>query len=165
MPLTGSMIKTPSRTQVRGLRRGVYVVVGLFFVGLGVLGAFLPILPTTPFVLLASYFFVRSSPRLNAWLFRSRLLGRFLRDWHEHRGVRPRVKFVAIGLIVLVLGTSAAMTNLSIWLLVALLLLGLAGIVVVLLLPTIRLPRAAKATLPADQMAAGQSISTNCSNR
>lgn len=125
---------------VHGVRRVVYVGLGLFFVGLGVLGALLPVLPTTPFLLLASYFFVRSSVRLHAWLLRSRLFGGFLRDWQRHRGVRPRVKLTALLVMATTVALSIVLGQLA-WPLVVLL-VGLAsiGAVVVLRLPVIREP-------------------------
>ncbi len=123
---------------VRGLRRLVYVALGLLFVGLAVLGVLLPVLPTTPFLLLASYFFVRSSTRLNAWLLRSRVFGRLLRDWQRHRGVCPRVKLTAVVVLVVAVACSALLADLSLPLLIALLGLGLVGLVVVLRLPVVR---------------------------
>ncbi|MBY0588010.1 YbaN family protein [bacterium] len=85
--------------QVTGARRWLYQGLGCFFVGLGWLGAFLPLLPTTPFLLLASYFFLRSSPRLQNRLVRSKLFGPFLLDWQVHGGVRPKVKLLAFSMI------------------------------------------------------------------
>ena len=125
---------------VTGLRRAVYVAAGLFFVGLAVLGAMLPVLPTTPFLLLASFFFVRSSARLNNWLLRSRLFGPLLRDWQKHRAVRPRVKAVALLVLLAAVLASVYFGRLP-WYLVVLL-VGLAGIgaAVVLRLPVIRDP-------------------------
>jgi uncharacterized membrane protein YbaN (DUF454 family) len=137
---------------VKGPWRVLYVSLGLFFVGLAVLGAVLPVLPTTPFLLLASYFFVRSSARLNNWLLRSRLFGGLIRDWQKHRGVRPRVKVVALAVLVAAVFTSAYFGNLP-WFLLALL-IGLAsvGAFVVIRLPVVRDPRPAKATpLPAGE--------------
>lgn len=125
--------------QVRtGWSRGLYVGLGCFFVGLGILGALLPLLPTTPFLLLASGCFVRSSPGLNRRLLQSRLFGPFLSDWQRHRGVRPRVKVTALTALVLAVGGSAASGRLSTPLLVLLLVLGAIGLVVVLRLPVIR---------------------------
>ncbi len=120
------------------LRRSVYMLLGMVFVGLGVLGAFLPLIPTTPFLLLASFFFIRSSPRLNAWLLRSPLFGPFLQDWHRHRGVKLRVKITAVAVIVLAIGASLVFGNLSVWLKALLIMLGLIGLTVVLRLPLIR---------------------------
>lgn len=139
---------TPLPPVTRGLRRLVYVLLGCFFVGLAVLGAILPVLPTTPFVLLASYFFVRSSPRLHAWLLRSRLFGGMLRDWQKHRGVRPRVKLTALALIPLMIAASAFFGDLSLPLIVLLCVLGLIGITVVIRLPVVREEQVALALEP-----------------
>lgn len=115
----------------------VYVGLGFGCVGLALLGLAVPGLPTTPFVLLASFFFVRSSPRLHRWLLRSRVFGPFLRDWHERRGVRRSVKFTAVGMILVVIPGSVYLGQLS-WPLIALVcVLGLIGIVVVLRLPVV----------------------------
>src|SRR4051794_29896613 len=84
---------------VTGIWRLLYVGAGLFFVLLAVVGVVTPLLPTTPFLLLAAYFFARSSARLHNWLLRSRLFGGLIRDWQRHRGVRPRVKVVALTLL------------------------------------------------------------------
>lgn len=77
------------------MRRWLYVSLGLVCVGLGVLGAFLPILPTTPFLLLASLLFVRSDERWNAWLLNLPRFGPMIRDWNERRAVSRRVKKTA----------------------------------------------------------------------
>jgi uncharacterized membrane protein YbaN (DUF454 family) len=121
-----------------GPRRVAYLVLGLFFVGLGGIGAFLPVLPTTPFLLLASACFVRSSPALHRWLLRSRLFGPFLRDWQQHRAVRLHVKLTAITVLVAVVAASVIFGNLPWPILVALILLALVGLVVVIRLPLIR---------------------------
>ena len=136
---------------VHGVRRVVYVGLGLFFVALGVLGAMLPLLPTTPFLLLASYFFVRSSARLHGWLLRSRLFGGFLRDWQRYRGVRPRVKVTALLVMATTVTLSVVLGRLS-WPLI-LLLVGLAsiGAVVVLRLPVIREPVLVPLPLPQEE--------------
>lgn len=126
------------RPPATGLRRVLYVCLGLFFVGLAILGVILPVLPTTPFLLLASFFFVRSSRGLNAWLLRSRVFGPFLRDWQQHRGVRPRVKVTALSMIPLAVFSSAYFGNLAWPLVVLLIVLGLIGMVVVIRLPLVR---------------------------
>jgi uncharacterized membrane protein YbaN (DUF454 family) len=123
---------------VTGLRRVFYVTLGAFFVGVGIVGVFMPGLPATPFFLLAAYFTARSSPRFHTWLLNSRLTGPLIRDWQQHGGVRPRVKVVALTLIPLVVFSSAYFGRLP-WYLVALLIvLALIGMTVVLRLKTVR---------------------------
>lgn len=69
--------------------RGVYLAAGLVFLALGFVGAFLPVLPTTPFLILAAACFARSSRRLESWLLDHPRFGPTLRDWRE-RGAIPR---------------------------------------------------------------------------
>ncbi|RMG17578.1 MAG: DUF454 domain-containing protein [Planctomycetota bacterium] len=75
---------------------------GLLSLGLGIVGAFVPLLPTTPLLLLAAACFARSSPRLDAWLRSHPRLGPPLRAWTEHGTVSWRAK----GLLVALLGVS-----------------------------------------------------------
>lgn len=72
---------------------------GLVFVGLGALGVFLPLLPTTPFLLLAAACFARSSPRLHGWLIGSPLLGPLLLDWERHGAIALRAKWTCTVLL------------------------------------------------------------------
>lgn len=120
---------------MRGPRRWLLILLGLSFVGLAVLGVFLPVLPTTPFLILASACFVRSSPRLNAWLLRSRLFGPMLRDWQEQRRVRRHVKLIAATVLVVIVTLSAWLGQLSGPWLAVLVVLALIGLTVVLRLP------------------------------
>jgi uncharacterized membrane protein YbaN (DUF454 family) len=82
-----------------GTGRVVYKALGWSSVGMAVVGAIMPGIPTAPFVILAGYFFTRSSPEAHEWLRQSRWFGPFLRDWEEHRGVRRWARNTALGLI------------------------------------------------------------------
>lgn len=77
---------------------------GLTFVGLAALGVFLPLLPTTPFLLLAAACFARSSPKLHSWLVASPLFGPLLLDWERHGAISPKAKWTCT---VVLLGTIA----------------------------------------------------------
>lgn len=69
---------------------------GLFFVALAVLGAALPVLPTTPFLILAASCFAKSSPRLHKKLLDNRVFGPLIRDWNDHRSIPKKGKVIAI---------------------------------------------------------------------
>lgn len=71
------------------------VLGGVAFV-LGVVGIFVPLLPTTPFLLLAAALWVRSSPRLYAWLLSHRCLGEYIRNYRENRAIPLRAKVVSL---------------------------------------------------------------------
>lgn len=90
------------KAKVRGrtMKRAMLTVCGWFCVALALAGAMLPVLPCTPFVLLAAACFTRSSPRAMSRLRRMPLLGRVLRDWEKHRGVRLSAKLTALALAV-----------------------------------------------------------------
>ena len=69
---------------------------GLFFVALGFIGAFLPVLPTTPFLILAASCFARSSRRLERWLVEHPWFGPLLRDWRLRGAIPRKAKFMAL---------------------------------------------------------------------
>lgn len=81
----------------------VYSIAGHFFLGLGILGAFLPVLPTTPFLLLAAYFYSKSNHELHDWLLNHKTFGPPLRDWHEQKVIGLKAKILASAMITLVL--------------------------------------------------------------
>lgn len=73
-----------------------YKVLGVLSLGLGFLGAFLPLLPTTCFVLLAAWCFAKSSPRWHQRLLESKLFGGVIRAWEEERCIPPKARKIAI---------------------------------------------------------------------
>ncbi|WP_412774629.1 YbaN family protein [Nitrobacter sp.] len=77
--------------------RYVFLVLGIGFVALGFIGAFLPVLPTTPFLILAAACFARSSPRLENWLLRHPRFGPLLRGWRERGAIPVKAKLMALG--------------------------------------------------------------------
>jgi uncharacterized membrane protein YbaN (DUF454 family) len=79
--------------------RLLFLLLGWLFVGLGIAGAFLPILPTTPFLLLAVACFARSSPKLEAWLIEHPRLGPPLKNWRREGAISRRAKVAAVTLM------------------------------------------------------------------
>lgn len=74
----------------------IYRLVGSVALGLGVLGAFLPLLPTTVFLIIAAWAFGKSAPKLRARLYAHRRFGPTLRAWDRHRAIPPRAKLAAV---------------------------------------------------------------------
>lgn len=86
--------------------RYLWFVLGLFFTGLGFLGYILPGLPGTVFILIAVYFFARSSPKFYNWLLNNKIFGGMIRDWRAGLGLSLRAKIMAVSLITLTIGSS-----------------------------------------------------------
>ena len=81
--------------------RIIWAFGGIVFVVIGAIGVILPLLPTTPFLLLAAYCFTRSSPRLHDWLLTHRTFGPLIHNWDEYGSIDPRSKRIAIVVILL----------------------------------------------------------------
>lgn len=86
-----------------------WLVIGLIALGLGTAGAILPLLPTTPFLLVAAFAFARSSPRLAAWLDGHRQFGPLIRNWRDHGAISRRAKIAAMAVILLTPALSLAL--------------------------------------------------------
>ena len=76
--------------------RIVFIVLGWVFFGLGFIGAFLPVLPTTPFMLLALWAFARGSERFHTWLYNHRIFGPTLQKWERHRVIPLHAKVLSM---------------------------------------------------------------------
>ena len=79
--------------------RWILVATGIILVGLGTLGILLPLLPTTPFFLLAALCFAKSSKRFYCWLLNNRWFGSYIKNYREGKGVPLRVKATTIALL------------------------------------------------------------------
>lgn len=86
--------------------RAVYGALGFLFLGLGIAGIFIPVLPTTINVILAAFFFFRSNERMYRWLIEHPRFGPALRDYRAGLGIPRRVKMFAVGLIAVTFATS-----------------------------------------------------------
>lgn len=74
----------------------MWLIAGLLALGLGIIGVVLPILPTTPFMLVATFCFAKSSKRLHDWLVNHRTFGATVRDWHAHGAISKTAKISAV---------------------------------------------------------------------
>jgi hypothetical protein len=96
-----------------GKKRGSWIRIllitaGSFFVGLGILGIFVPVLPTTPFLLLAAACYARSSQRFYSWLLNNKWFGNYIRNYLERKGVPLKVKVLTVALLWITIGASVA---------------------------------------------------------
>jgi uncharacterized membrane protein YbaN (DUF454 family) len=90
------------------IKRNLLITGGTLSTGLGVAGIFIPILPTTPFLLLAAYCYMRSSDRLYHWLLNNRLFGAYITNYIEGRGMPLRTKIFTILLLWVTIGLTIA---------------------------------------------------------
>ena len=86
---------------MRTVRRAAWVLAAYGFLGLALVGIAVPVLPTTPFALLAAYCAARGSERLHRRLLAHRALGPVIREWNEHRAVSRRTKVTAVATMAL----------------------------------------------------------------
>jgi hypothetical protein len=96
------------------VRRLLFTATGFAATGLGVLGIILPLMPATPFLLLAAYFFSRSSPRFHRWLLGNRVFGSYIENYRSGRGLSLTEKVVTIATLWIALAITAA-TAVGVW--------------------------------------------------
>ena len=86
--------------------RFAFAALGTFFLLLGIAGVFLPILPTTPFLLLATACYARSSRRFYNWLMNHPAFGPLIVEWRTYRSIPRKIKLVAVSTMSLTFGSS-----------------------------------------------------------
>jgi uncharacterized membrane protein YbaN (DUF454 family) len=118
-------------------KKALLVAAGSVSLALAVLGLFLPLLPTTPFLLLASACYVRSSERLHGWLMGNRMLGPYIRNFKERRGIPLRGRVITVVVLWLPLLYSVYRLDLP-WLEVLLVAMGLAWSVLILRMKSVK---------------------------
>lgn len=97
-------LNNKSSAMITAVKRSIFLSLGCLSLVAAVIGVFLPLLPTTPFLLLSAYCFSQSSERLHKWLLSHPYFGAFIRDWQMHGIIRTRVKWLAT-LSMLLLGS------------------------------------------------------------
>ena len=95
---------------VTGFKRALLVTIGVVSLGLGGLGIFLPLLPTTPFILVSAFAFAKSSDRLHRWLLAHDVFGPLIDNWQKHGAIGRRTKVVSLVSMVAILVISALLS-------------------------------------------------------
>lgn len=117
-------------------KKVVFIAAGTSCVVVGVIGIFVPLLPTTPFLLLAAYLYSRSSDKHLRWLLSNRWFGKYLRGYREGHGVPLRVKVAALSTLWCTIGISGFLFVSSAWIRLLLLLIGSAVTIHILRIKT-----------------------------
>lgn len=86
--------------------RWLWIIAGSISLTLGIIGIFLPLLPTTPFLFLTAACYARGSSRLHNWLLNNKLFGKYIRNYREGKGIPARSKVLALTLLWLTIGYS-----------------------------------------------------------
>ena len=93
----------------------ILIILGSLCLALGVIGIFLPLLPTTPFLLLSAALYVRSSEKLYQWLIHQKYLGDYIRNFREHKAIPLHAKIISISMIWITLIYCAITVSEEIW--------------------------------------------------
>ena len=84
----------------------IFIFIGSLSLALGIIGIFFPVLPTTPFLLLTSYFYLKSSKKLHDWLINHKVFGEYIYNYITYKGVKKKDKVKALSLLYLTLSIS-----------------------------------------------------------
>lgn len=108
--------------------KAFWILLGILSLIAGFIGIFLPILPTTPFALLAAFCFSKGSDTLHNWLLETKLFGQLIIDWENHGVVRLKVKITATSMITILFGYTLIFVKVVFWIKVFVVLSGLSVI-------------------------------------
>lgn len=122
----------------RSVRQGLLIAAGTASVGVGVVGIAVPILPTTPFLLLAAACYVRGSERMYNGLLNNRILGEYIRSYREGRGLPLRIKVLTISLLWITIGYSTVFVIDAAWVRIILLIIATGVTIHILMIRTYR---------------------------
>ena len=118
------------------------IITGIFFVGVGTLGIVLPLLPTTPFLVLAAICFSRSSERFHNWLLNNKWFGAYIKNYCEGKGISLRQKVAVLSLLIFTIGYSCIflLNHIAVRIILVLIAVGISSHI--LRIPTLRSPDA-----------------------
>ncbi|HBH07350.1 MAG TPA: DUF454 domain-containing protein [Flavobacteriales bacterium] len=114
------------------------VALAFFFIGLGIIGVIVPGMPTTVFLLIASALLVRSNDRLHQWLLNHKVLGKFIKDYEQHRAMPLKSKIIAIIMMTSMVSLSVFVFIKVLWVKWLVGIIGIIGFVVLLRVPVLK---------------------------
>lgn len=132
------MKKSDIRHIARTLTRRIWIILGSLFLGIGILGALLPLLPTTPFLVLSAVCYARGSERFYNWLLNNKWFGNYIRNYLEGKGIPWKSKVATIALLWITIGCSAAFAVQSITIRMILIVIALGVTAHILFIHTLR---------------------------
>jgi uncharacterized membrane protein YbaN (DUF454 family) len=119
------------------MKNVLFVAIGIIALSVGVIGIFLPVLPTTPFILVSAGCFMKSSRRLYRWLTGHKILGPYIDNWCKYRAITKQSKIVSIAVLWCVMISTVAFGVQSVWMRIGLVVIAAAVTVHLALLRTL----------------------------
>jgi len=108
------------------MKKNLFIISGVLCVVLGTIGIVTPVLPTTPFLLLATYLFAKSSPKMHEFLLKNKVFGKYLSDYFENKPIPIKQKLYSILFLWLGLGSTFYFAELPRWVFILLIFIGIA---------------------------------------
>ncbi len=136
--LIEDMVKKSNQTDIVSNKtfRYMLIIAGNIFLGFGIIGIFLPILPTTPFLLLAAACYARSSQRFYNWLMNNKWFGNYIKNYHEGRGIPLKFKIFTISLLWITIFTSIYVVINNFWIEIILIIIAIGVTIHILTIKT-----------------------------
>ncbi len=126
------------RKRYSGTARALLFAGGSLSLGLGIFGIFLPVLPTTPFLILATFLFARSSHKAHYWILHNRLFGRYIRNYVSGNGMPLAAKILVLVVLWATICLSAFMAVSILWVRIVLLAVAFGVSIHILTIPTLK---------------------------
>ena len=132
------MNKPEGKRKLSSLKKVIFIVAGTVSLGLGAVGVFLPILPTTPFLLLSAACYYKGSERMHRWLLCNKLFGSYIRNYKEGKGIAQTTKILTLFLLWITICFSAFYIVRNFPIQIVLIAIAIAVTIHVITLPTLR---------------------------
>ncbi len=120
---------------IRAGRNILFLILGWICIILAVIGIFLPLLPTTPFLILAAFLFSKGSERLHSWLLNQKSFGPIIKNWEQNGAIAPRAKIISTIMIMAFFSYTLAFVDVLFWIKVLVFLTGVCVLTFILTRP------------------------------